>query len=289
MNYRHAYHAGNFADVLKHAVLCQVLSYLKLKDKPFRVIDTHGGLGCYDLSSTEAVKTGEWRDGIGRVVQHRFSSSVQSFLEPYLSGVLRANDAQTSRSLSLDDGFIYPGSPLFASQLIRRDDKLITNELHPDDQSGLVDVLRPFRNAKVLKLDAWQLLKAQLPPVERRGLIVIDPAFEQPDELEVMSETLKRALKRFPYGIFLVWYPVKDMAAVEAFRSSVTASLDGSWLEARLRIARPFPGLGLTECGLLVLNPPYKLADELGPVLSELASVLAEDDGAGYTLNVHNA
>ena len=173
MNYRHAYHAGNFADVLKHVVLARVLSYMRLKPQPFRVIDTHAGAGRYDLQGAEASKTAEWRDGIGRLLKAAPAPDVAELLAPYLEAVAAYNSGVVGGELRF-----YPGSPLIARHLMRRDDVLIANELLGEDVALLKAELARARSTKVLNLDAWTAIRSLLPPRERRGVVLIDPPFE---------------------------------------------------------------------------------------------------------------
>lgn len=275
MNYRHAYHAGNFADVLKHAILARVLTYMKLKPQPFRVIDTHAGAGRYDLSGTEAGRTGEWRDGIGRIVSADLSDDVSRLLAPYLD---------TVRALNAEDALrYYPGSPLIARHLMREGDYLIANELHPEDGLLLKSEFEKDKSVKVLDLDAWVAVKSLLPPKERRGLVLIDPPFEDRNEFSYLTEALKAALARFANGVYLIWYPVKNVDEADQFVGAVSA-MGLKYLDARIAISAPFPGLGLTEAGVLVVNPPYTLRGELDTLLPVLSDVLAEADTASYRL-----
>lgn len=272
MNYRHAYHAGNFADVVKHAVLARILTYMKLKRQPFRVIDTHAGIGLYDLSSAQAQKTGEWQDGIGRVVAARFDAPVRQLLQPYLDAVVHVNAGGGITH--------YPGSPLIARYLMRREDALVLNELHPEDCAALKTATNNMPNTKVLSLDGFVALKSLLPPKERRGVILIDPPFEAADEFDRVADGLRDGLSRFSNGIFAVWYPVKSEASAERFVDRMTGAGTIKALDARLSISAPFPGLGLTETGFFVINPPYLLAAELEDMLPPLAEVL--EQGSGY-------
>jgi 23S rRNA (adenine2030-N6)-methyltransferase len=279
MNYRHAYHAGNFADVLKHLVLVRILAYLKLKPQPFRIIDSHAGAGIYDLSGIEAGKTGEWRDGIARVIDHTFTTEASGVLAPYLDAIRQCNRSRGEAGLRF-----YPGSPMIADLLRRPGDTLVANELHPEDRALLKQALRRAPDSKVMALDGWAALKAFLPPKERRGLVIIDPPFEAPDEFDRLALGLDAARKRFANGTYLVWYPVKNTAAADRFLASARASPDTKFVDCRLRICEPFPGLGLTETGLLVINPPYTLAADLALVLPELTAVLAEQPTATFSL-----
>ena len=183
MNYRHAYHAGNFADVFKHALLTRILLYLMRKDAPLRYLDTHSGVGRYDLSSEEALRTGEWRDGIGRLMGADLPPAVAALLEPYLS--LIPGTAQAPGP--------YPGSPLIAQSLLRMQDRMSFSELHEHDSRRLVRSLGLEKRCKIMTMDGYQALKAGVPPIERRGLVLMDPPFEERDEFERMALALENA------------------------------------------------------------------------------------------------
>jgi 23S rRNA (adenine2030-N6)-methyltransferase len=276
MNYRHAYHAGNFADVVKHAVLALVMEHLKLKPAPFRVIDTHAGIGLYDLSSEPAQKTGEWREGIGRIMEADLAQPAAALLSPYL-GVVR--DLNT-------DGLLqrYPGSPLIARALMRETDRLIVNELHPEDQQELESLFARDRQVKVMALDAWTAVKALLPPPERRGVVLIDPAFEETGELDRLVGALGEAEKRFAGGIYVLWYPIKELKPVAAFRRKVAALGLPKALAIELMIRGGEDETRLNGAGLIVVNAPFTLAANLKILLPELARVLAQGNGAGFRL-----
>ncbi|MDX2288103.1 MAG: 23S rRNA (adenine(2030)-N(6))-methyltransferase RlmJ [Hyphomicrobiaceae bacterium] len=276
MNYRHAYHAGNFADVLKHVVLAQVIEHLKRKPAPFRVIDTHAGLGVYDLGGPEAGKTGEWQDGIGRIWQSDPPGRLADILEPYIGVISRLN-AQGSLRL-------YPGSPLIAHALMRSNDVLIANELHPADRATLEETLGGAGNAKVLGLDAWVAVKSLLPPKERRGLILVDPPFEEPDELGRIIAGLANAGRRFATGVYMVWYPIKDLPPIMAFH----ARLAGLGLEkvvaVDLVVDRPSATDRLNGCGIVIVNPPFGLLPHLMDALPWLTARLARSADAHFRL-----
>ncbi len=276
MNYRHAYHTGNFADVLKHIVLTRVLTHLKSKPAPFRVVDLHAGAGRYDLLGMEAEKTGEWRGGIGKILDARPPPELASLLAPYVDAVRTFNGAG---NLS-----VYPGSPLIALAIMREADRLLANELHPTDSDALKLELRLSKSAKALRLDAYQAIKAALPPKERRGAVLVDPPFEQPDEFARLAQALRDGLERFATGTFVVWYPVKDGGAAEDFLSQVRRWPRLKWLDARLAIARPSLDLGLTECGVLIVNPPFTLERELHALLPWLRGVLSLNGGGSWRL-----
>jgi 23S rRNA (adenine2030-N6)-methyltransferase len=276
MNYRHAYHAGNFADVLKHAVLALVIDYLKRKEAPFRVVDTHAGRGRYALTSEEAGKTGEWLSGIGRLLgpdAAALPAELAQVLAPYLKAVAAENAPE---SLT-----IYPGSPLIAQSLMRAQDVLVANELHPEERSELEAALGRDRRAKVIGLDGWIALKSLLPPKERRGVVLIDPPFEQDGELARLAEGLAEGLQRFATGIFIGWYPIKDLRPVTRFRESL-AGAPRPVLSIELMTRRPNDPERLNGCGLVVANPPFTLQSELEAVLPELTRRMGHDSGAQY-------
>src|SRR4029453_19212780 len=210
MNYRHAYHAGNFSDVVKHVVLTRIVEYLKRKDAAFRVIDTHAGIGRYELTSKQAQKTGEWRDGIGRLAGQKFAPEVNALLRPYLDAAGLHGDSREIVE--------YPGSPLIARRLLRKQDRLFAVELHPADAAELKGLFAGDVQVRVLELDGWLALGAQLPPKEKRGLVLIDPPFEEPGEFDRMADALGKAHRRWPGGIYALWYPVKNAREVAAFR-----------------------------------------------------------------------
>jgi 23S rRNA (adenine2030-N6)-methyltransferase len=285
MNYRHSYHAGNFADVLKHAVLALVLEYMKRKEAPFRVIDTHAGAGRYALTSAEAEKTGEWQGGIARLTgpgAKPLPAAVARYLQPYLDVVRGENAGDTLG--------VYPGSPALALGLMRPQDTLIANELHPQERALLEDAIGADRRAKVMALDAWVALKALLPPKERRGVVLIDPPFEEKDELDRMAAGLAQGLQRFATGVYVAWYPIKDVKPIARFHTAVAAlatpgSLPVKSLRIELMIQRATDPDRLNGCGLIVINPPYALEEELAAILPELSRRLASPEGgASYRL-----
>lgn len=265
MNYRHAYHAGNHADVLKHAVLARVLTHLKKKDKPFRVIDAHAGIGVYDLEGIEAGKTGEWQSGIGKMTEP-FAPDVETFLAPYREAVA-----------ALDPGGgvqRYPGSPWIAARLMRDADRLVANELHPDDKILLADCFRPDRRVRVTGMDAAACIKANLPPPERRGLVLIDPPYEKVDEVENAVRMLNQGLRRFATGCFMLWYPLKADGLAERISEGVKALAVPRTLNCELRVRESFKEGGLAGSGLLIVNPPWELDHELALLLPALAQRL---------------
>ncbi len=229
MNYRHAFHAGNFADVFKHALLARVLTYLVQKPAPLRFIDTHAGIGIYDLSGDEASRTGEWRDGIGRLDREAAPADIADLLAPYLDAVGPRGADGAWRT--------YPGSPGLAQWILRPGDRLSLCELHPADASTLKAQLGRDKRVQVLPIDGYAGLKALLPPPERRGLVLIDPPFETPDEFETLLSALLRATRIWSTGVYMLWYPLKNEAAVARFEKGLVASGLKRILQLHLTVA----------------------------------------------------
>jgi 23S rRNA (adenine2030-N6)-methyltransferase len=277
MNYRHAFHAGGFADVIKHIVLVRILSYLQDKPAPFRVIDTHAGAGTYDLTGDEARRSGEWLTGIARLMQARFSEKTLPLVAPYLD-IIRAFNPK-------NDLKVYPGSPLIARALLRPQDRLTACEVEPKARKRLIDALRRDTQARVVDLDGWMALPAFVPPKERRGLVLIDPPFEQKDEFERMADGFAQAFAKWPTGIYLLWYPVKSRRATDSLARHVaeivaTGASPGKCLRLEFSVAPQTAEAGLISAGLLIVNPPWKLAGELRTILPELEKPLGQG-GAG--------
>jgi 23S rRNA (adenine2030-N6)-methyltransferase len=267
MNYRHAFHAGNFADVHKHAVLTRILSYLRLKPAAFRVIDTHAGAGRYDLFGPEASRSGEWREGIARLFEVPHLRDQQGLLAPYLDAVAALNPEGRPRT--------YPGSPLIAQHLLRPHDRLIACEVEPRANAGLAEALRGDARAKVLAVDGWTALGAYVPPKERRGLILVDPPFEDPADFTRLSGALAAAHRKWPTGSYMLWYPIKNRAATEALARRLRRLAVPKVLLSELILDVPRPEGGLAGSGLILVNPPFTLEAELDvlmPVLGRLLS-----------------
>jgi 23S rRNA (adenine2030-N6)-methyltransferase len=285
MNYRHAYHAGNFADVLKHIVLVQGLEHLKKKPAPFRVIDSHAGIGRYRLDAKETALTGEWRDGIARVLAEapKAPATALRVLQPYLDVVAASNTGHEGL-------LVYPGSPQITASLLRRGDTLVANELHKDDSKRLAKNFEDDRQVKVMTLDGWTALKSLLPPHERRGLVLVDPPYEEPGELRRLTEALGHALDRFKSGLYLLWYPIKDPKHVQRFRRGIieTATAAGieTVLDLELLLRAPRNPDLLNGCGVIVVNPPFTLQADMAAILPLLAQWFAAGPGAAGT--VHN-
>lgn len=277
MNYRHAFHAGGFADVIKHIVLVRILIYLQEKQAPFRVIDTHAGAGLYDLAGEEARRGGEWLTGIARVMQARFSETTLPLIKPYLD-IVRAFNPQ--RELAA-----YPGSPLIARALLRPQDRLTACEVEPKARKRLIDALRRDTQARVVDLDGWLALPAFVPPKERRGLVLIDPPYEQKDEFERLAEGFAEAFAKWPTGSYLLWYPVKSRRATDTLARHVAEVVGaskpaGKALRLEFSVAPQAVGAALASTGLLIVNPPWTLLGELKAILPELEKPLGQG-GAG--------
>ncbi|ANK71957.1 MULTISPECIES: 23S rRNA (adenine(2030)-N(6))-methyltransferase RlmJ [Ensifer] len=269
MNYRHIYHAGNFADVLKHAVLARLVTYLQQKEKAFRVLDTHAGIGLYDLSSEEAQKTGEWRDGVGRLLEGELPPEIAVILAPYLSSIRALNPGS---ELTL-----YPGSPKLARMLFRPQDRLSAMELHPDDYETLHRLFDADFQSRVTELDGWLALGAHLPPKEKRGLILVDPPFEKEGEYERLVDGLARGYRRFTGGVYCLWYPLKQGAPIKAFHEALKALDIPKMLCAELSVRSDRETTGLSGSGLIIVNPPFTLKSELDLLLPFLKSRLGQD------------
>jgi 23S rRNA (adenine2030-N6)-methyltransferase len=277
MNYRHTFHAGGFADVIKHIVLVRMLSYLQEKPGAFRVIDTHAGAGVYDLTSDEGRRGGEWLTGIARVMQARFSEKTAPLVKPYLD-IVRAFNGE--RELAA-----YPGSPLIARAMLRSQDRMTACEVEPRARKRLIDALRRDTQARVVDLDGWLALPAFVPPKERRGLVLIDPPYEQKDEFERLAAGFSEAFAKWPTGSFMLWYPVKSRRATDTLARHVLDAVGagpsaGKCLRLEFSVAPQAIGGALASAGLLVVNPPWTLAGELKAILPELEKPLGQG-GAG--------
>lgn len=271
MNYRHAFHAGNFADVAKHVVLSRIVEYLKQKDKAFRVIDTHAGIGLYTLDSGEAARTGEWRDGIAKVIDAKLPAPVAELLAPWLNAVRSVNSDNALRK--------YPGSPKLTRMLLRKQDRLSAIELHPEDAKLLARQFEGDYQVRVIELDGWLALGAHLPPKEKRGLVLVDPPFEEGAEFARIVNGLRAAFERWPNGIYAIWYPLKDRKSVTSFLKDLRETGIPKMLNTELYIRGPSPVPALDGSGMIIVNPPYTLADELRLIFPELMKLMQQDKG----------
>jgi len=272
VNYRHAFHAGNFADVVKHTILTRILTYLMKKDAAFRVIDTHAGIGLYDLLGSEAERTGEWQAGIARLIDAKLPAPVADLVAPYL-GAVRAQNS---------DGRLryYPGSPKITRHMLRPQDRLMALELHPADAWALRKNFADDFQVRVTTLDGWAAMGTHLPPKEKRGLVLVDPPFEEKGEFTRMAQSLEKAHARWPGGIYAYWYPIKEPRDVDAYVKALKASGIPKILRIELTIDSPTTPPKLHGTGMVVVNPPYVLEQEMRAVLPVLANLLS-DEGRG--------
>jgi 23S rRNA (adenine2030-N6)-methyltransferase len=277
MNYRHSFHAGNFADVMKHIVLTRIIEYLKLKDKAFRVIDTHAGSGVYALSEGDAARTGEWRGGIEKLLNAKLAPDIAELLLPYILAVQAQNGSGELKA--------YPGSPKITRCLLRKQDRLTAIELHPKDSKLLAKTFEGDFQTRVIELDGWLSPGAHLPPKEKRGLVLIDPPFEEPGEFERLAGGLQKAHGRWQSGIYALWYPVKDRVAVAKFHSALAQTGIAKILRAELMIRSGTAQQRLDGCGMIIVSPPFVLEAEMRTILPALALCLGEDAGAGFRLD----
>ena len=276
MNYHHAFHAGNFADVFKHAMLLALLDALTAKDKPLCYFDKHAGAGDYLLDEEQARRTGEWRDGIGRLFD---APGVPPPLQRYLDAIRGFNPDGTLRR--------YPGSPLLAALALRANDRLVLCETQDEETALLRAALRGDPRAHVHQRDGYAALKALLPPAERRGLVLIDPPFEQQaQEFRVIETALAEAHARWPTGVYMVWFPIKQRATIRPFARWLGARGWNDVLYAELLVRADNSPLRLNGCGMVVVNAPWRLDAALAPMLPALRSLLAQGDGASHQLHM---
>ena len=271
MNYQHAFHAGNFADVHKHVILTLILEYLRGKPAAFRVIDSHAGAGRYDLGGPQAARSGEWRDGVARLVGAAAAAREDSacgLFTIYLDAVAALNAPGDLR--------LYPGSPLIAKARLRPQDRLIACELEPRAAASLKAVMRGDPRVKVLALDGWTAIKANVPPKERRGLVLIDPPFEDAQDFIKLSAVLGEAQRKWPTGIYMLWYPIKQRDAADALARRLRRLSLPKTLRCEMTLGPPRADAGLIGSGVIVVNPPYTLERDLKILLPVLIRVLSQ-------------
>jgi 23S rRNA (adenine2030-N6)-methyltransferase len=275
LSYRHAFHAGNHADVLKHFIEVQLLRYLAQKDKPFWYIDTHAGAGCYALDTGYAMQNAEYESGIARLWQR---DDLPAPLAEYVALVKKLNpDGQLK---------LYPGSPLLAQDLLREQDRMRLFELHPTDHEILQEnFAADSRRVLMQKADGFGALKALLPPPPRRALVLIDPPYEEKQDYQRVVTALKEGLKRFANGVYAVWYPQLQRAEARQLPGQLKQLEVNSWLHVALSVQSPSSeGFGMHGSGMYILNPPWTLHDELKQVMPYLLKVLGQDEGAAFEL-----
>lgn len=275
LSYRHAFHAGNHADVLKHFILVELLRYYSRKDKPWWYIDTHAGAGCYALDSDIAGRTGEFAGGIGRLWQR---AGLSAALAAYVETV-----AQFNPHGGLN---FYPGSPALAMTQVRAQDRMRLFELHPADAITLEKTFaRDGDRVVVRKADGFAALRGLLPPPPRRVVVLIDPPYEVKDDYRRVVDVLADAIKRFPDGTYALWYPLLARAEAQRLPERLADLGADSWLDVRLTVRTPpSDGFGMFGSGMYIVNPPWVLPELLETVLPELVALLGEDDGAGFDL-----
>ena len=277
LSYRHGYHAGNHADVLKHWVQVLCLEYLAQKDKPFLYIDTHAGAGLYALFEGFAVKTGEAKTGVSRLWLHK---NVPAVFKSYIKVVQVFNE----KSLKY-----YPGSAMIAAHLLREDDRLRLVEMHSADIAPLKQHLGRDRRVKIVDGDGFEQLKASLPPATRRGLILVDPPYEMKEDYWQVIKSVQDGLMRFATGTYLIWYPLLSIAESARIEQKLKKLPCASWLNVQLAVSAKPQGPGMYGSGMFVVNPPWVLKEQLQGGLPWLTKLLARDDAAHYTLDTSPA
>jgi 23S rRNA (adenine2030-N6)-methyltransferase len=268
LSYRHGFHAGNFADVLKHSLLTLSINALKQKDKPFVYVDTHAGAGKYSLKSDFSQKTGEYQQGIGRIW---VAEQAPEELKDYLAAVRAEN---TGRQLVR-----YPGSPQLVRRLVRPQDRLQLSELHGSDYEILRQLYAGDKQVAVAKEDGLAMLIKKLPPIQRRGLILIDPSYEVKSDYNKMAETLQNAYQHFANGIYALWYPVIERAMTERLLQRIVDTGIASQLRIEHCVAKDGAVRGMTGSGILFINPPWQLESQAAALLPWLNRVLTDDQG----------
>jgi 23S rRNA (adenine2030-N6)-methyltransferase len=275
MNYRHAFHAGNFADVLKHVVLMMLVEHLKKKPAPFFYLDTHAGRGLYDLSEAQAQRSGEYKTGIGRLLEAR-KGSVSAETSAYVE-LVRASAGKDHSAITA-----YPGSPLIVARMRRPGDRMVLVESQPKEAASLAVALGRKRLVSVLDGDGYAALKAHLPPRENRGLVLIDPPYESDLEFDRVLAGLEIAHERWPTGTYCVWYPLTDRAGPLRFRHNLERSGIRRVLDVTLSVLPADAQVGMSGAGLLIINPPWLLDERLRELLPQLHRLLSPE-GLGGT------
>ncbi|MDG1582614.1 23S rRNA (adenine(2030)-N(6))-methyltransferase RlmJ [Pseudomonas sp. GOM6] len=269
MNYRHAFHAGNHADVLKHITLSRIIALLSRKEAPFVCLDSHAGVGLYDLQGDQASRTGEWLEGIGRLWDEQ---ELPELTADYF-GVLHALNPNGQLRY-------YPGSPELARQLSREQDRVLLNEKHPEDGQLLKDNMKRDHRVAVHLGEGWHVPRALLPVAEKRALLLIDPPFEKADELERCVTALNEAIGRMRQTVVAIWYPIKDERQLKRFYQGLEKSSAPKLLRAELFVHAADDASRLAGSGLAIANAPWGLEDELKQLLPWLAGKLAQSQGS---------
>lgn len=273
MNYRHAYHAGNFADVFKHIVLVALTKAFLRKDTAFCYLDTHAGVGYYDLAAEAAQKSKEYAGGVSKILA---APTPPALITDYLN-CLKPHKKVPAASF-------YPGSPFIVKHFLRPDDRMILSELHPEDYQQLKKVFSQDKQVAVHHLDGYQSLKAFLPPKQKRGFVLIDPPYEQTGEFEQLLKEIPAALNRWETGVYAIWYPIKNRTAEERFLRSLRDKINRPMLIAELSIYPENLAINLNGSGMVIINPPWQLEQELQAILPWLWQVLSVDKQGQYKL-----
>lgn len=278
LSYRHAFHAGNHADVLKHYVLAQVLEHAASKDKPFWYIDTHAGAGMYALDKGYATQNAEYVNGIGRLWS---ASDLPASLADYVSLVKGLNPDGSLR--------VYPGSPQIAQRLLRDDDRSRLFELHPSDAKLLKQLFKDAgRQVMIETADGFAGIKAMLPPPPRRAVVLIDPPYEEKQDYQRVIKALQDSLQRFATGTYILWYPLLQRPEPQQMLDRLAKLPLKSWLHVSLTVQQPSPeGFGMHGSGLFIINPPWTLPSILAETMPYLVEKMGLDDGADYRLESH--
>ena len=275
LSYRHAFHAGNFADVLKHSVLTLVLEYMTRKEKGFYYIDSHSGAGMYQLEDEYAQKTGEYKDGIAKLIDNE---DLPEALQPYINLVKDINQAEQSDELAL-----YPGSPGIARQFTRRQDSAHLFELHPADIEHLQAYSQRWNKSHVKQSDGYQGVLGLVPPPSRRGVVLIDPPYELKEDYLKAVRTIVNAYKKFATGTYILWYPVVKRELVEQMQDAFTKSDVRNLLQVEFCQKADTQEYGMTGTGLFIVNPPWQLTKQLEEILPYLKSKLGTQE-TSFTL-----
>ncbi len=273
MNYRHSYHAGNFTEVFKHVILIGLVQHLLKKESSFCYLDTHSGTGCYDLLSEAAQKTQEFTLGIAKIYSEK---NPPDFVKDYLQCVKKINPNSELQ--------FYPGSPYFVKEMLRKQDRMILSELHPEDYQLLKNFFPHDKQVAVHHQDGYQSLKAFLPPKERRSLVLIDPSYESSDEFEKLLKWLPETIKRWETGIYAIWYPIKNRSATDRFLKSLKEKIKHPFMIAELSIFPEDTSLQLNGCGMAIINPPWQFDLKMQGVLSWLWHRLSIDNKGRFSL-----
>ncbi|MDF3054747.1 MAG: hypothetical protein K0Q74_654 [Gammaproteobacteria bacterium] len=281
MNYRHIYHAGNFADVFKHVLLIALVQSLSIKNTPFFYLDTHAGIGEYDLQKKSAQKTQEYRDGINKLASPLYTKEVRAspLLYDYLKLIEGLNNSRDSKKIRY-----YPGSPALVKKLLRPLDRMVLTELHLEDNSQLKQLFSKDKQVAVHYLDGYQALKAFLPPKENRGLVLIDPPFEKTDEYQQIVQNVVQANMRWPTGIYAIWYPIKEAKAIKTFYKDFIKSGIREILCCEIQISDIAENNGLQACGMMVLSPPWQWQKKIELVLPLLSHILSHPSEGHYSV-----